>query len=389
MDERYQFVRHALKGEIEVSVLCDVFGVSRKTGYKWLNRYDEEGKKGLGDRSRAPRSHPNETPKRIRDFIVKTRKWRTSWGATKILQHADKVAPHLDMPSPTTVHNIIVREGLAQKKRRRTKRKHPGKPYTKPEGTNDIWTVDFKGEFKLLNGYYCYPLTIMDEYSRFILGCQGLYSTGHDGAKEVFKRVFKEYGLPKAIKSDNGSPFASIGLGRLSRLSVCWIELGIEPILTQPGRPQQNGKHERMHKTLKAEATKPPRANLQAQQRRFNDWMDEYNFERPHDALGGNYPSEVYRYSEKEYPRRVPAVEYPDHYEVRLVSANKGFRWNDRYVGANSALVGKYIGLEPLLDGIWTVYYSFKRLGFLDERKLKVVDEFGRLNHNVRVTHVP
>jgi transposase InsO family protein len=389
MDDRHQFVRHAVKGDIEISVLCDVFGISRKTGYKWLHRYDEEGKKGLGDRPRTPRSIPHKTPEKIRDFIVKTRKWMTSWGPTKILQHANKVAPHLDMPSRTTVHNILVREGLAKKKRRRTKRKHPGKPYTTPEGTNDIWTVDFKGEFKLLNGYYCYPLTIMDEYSRFLLGCQGLYNTAHDGTKEVFKRVFKEYGLPRAIKSDNGSPFASIGLGRLSRLSVWWIELGIEPILTQPGRPQQNGKHERMHKTLKDEATKPPRANLQAQQRRFNEWVEEYNFVRPHDALEGDYPCEVYRYSEKEYPRSLPKVEYPDHYEVRLVSANSGFRWNDRYVGANSALIGKYIGLEPLLDGIWTVYFSFKRLGFLDERKLKVADEFGRLNHNVCVTHVP
>jgi transposase InsO family protein len=389
MEERYQLARHALKEEVEFTVLCDIFGISTKTGYKWVHRFEEEGKKGLEDRSRAPNTHPNKTPQKIEDFIIKWRKKRPDWGATKIIQKADKVAPHLVMPSPTTVHNIIVRNGLANKKRRRTKRKHPGKPFTKPEGTNDIWTVDFKGEFKLLNGHYCYPLTIMDEYSRFMLDCQGLYNTSHDGAKEVFRRVFKEYGLPNAIKSDNGSPFASIGLGRLSRLSVWWIKLGIEPILIQPGSPYQNGKHERMHRTLKAGATKPPKANLQAQQRRFNEWLDDYNFERPHDSLGGDYPCEVYRCSKKDYPSRVPKVEYPDHYEVRLVSANKGFRWHNRYVGANSALVGEYIGLEPLVDGIWTVYFSFKRLGFLDERKLKVVDDYGRLNHNVRVTHVP
>jgi len=378
IDNRKAFVKLALREVTSFSELCDHFGVSRKTGYKWLHRFEAEGQKGLRDKPRVPKSIPHKTCQAVEDFI---REWRLKkgWGGSKILQKAEKVAPHLDMPSATTIHNIIYRLGLGRKRRRRTRRAHPGKPYTNPKAPNEIWTTDFKGEFKLLTGRYCYPLTVMDEHSRFVLECKALDSTKHDGVYRAFKRVFREYGLPWAIKSDNGSPFASVGLGRLSRLSVWWIKLGIEPILTQPASPQQNAAHERMHRTLKAEATKPPRASRQAQQRRFNEWRDEYNYVRPHDTLGGDYPGEVYEYSQREYPERIPKVEYPDHFEVRRVSANNGFRWNKQYVPASSVLEHEYIGLEPIDDGIWAVYFSWKLLGFLDERVLRIEDDLGRI----------
>ena len=280
------------------------------------------------------------------------------------------------------MNNILSREGLTRKRRRRYKPSHPGRPFTNPKEPNDIWTADFKGEFRLGNGYYCYPLTVCDEYSRQILTCKGLYGTGYDGTFKEFKRVFKEYGLPRAIKSDNGMPFATIGLARLSKLSVWWIKLGIEPILIEPSSPYQNGKHERMHRTLKEECTIPPWPNMNIQQRRFNAWRKEYNEDRPHEALEGKFPAEVYRPSARSMPRRAPKVEYPDHFEVRRVSATNAFRWHHCSVNASGSLVGEYVGLEEVLDGVWAVYFSWKRIGFMDERKKRIIDHLGRYKRN-------
>jgi putative transposase len=389
MDSKLQFISFALESHLSMTELCSIFSISRKTGYKWLARYIEEGPDGLNEKSRAPNYIPHKTSKQVADFIVSCRRKHPSWGARKITQKAEQVAPKLGLPSETTINNIIKCEGLTRKKRKRRKPGHPGRPSTTAEKHNDIWTTDYKGEFKTKDGEYCYPLTILDEYSRYLLKCQGLPSTGYVGAFKAFKRAFREYGLPQAIKSDNGIPFATTGIARLSKLSVWWIKLGINPILIQPGSPYQNGVHERMHKTLKSESTIPPAGDLKAQQRRFNRWREEYNFERPHESLGGKYPSQVYKHSLKEYPSRVPDVDYPDHFEVRFVSANHCFRWNHKAVPIGSVLVHEYVGLEEVMDGIWAIYFSWKRLGFLDEKKMRIIDDLGRLKRKKSVTYVP
>jgi len=375
MEEKKQFISLAMDRALSMKDLCSVFEISRKTGYKWLGRYKESGLKGLEDRSKAPKQPPHKTVEDVEEFILDTRRKHPNWGPRTITYHAEKKAKHLRLPSETTIQNILRRAGLSKKKRRRHKARHPGKPSVVAKRPNELWTVDFKGEFKTRDGYYCYPLTIQDEFSRYVIACTALYSTSHDGAFWVFKRVFKEYGLPEYIKSDNGSPFATIGLGRVSRLSIWWIKLGIHPILIEPGRPSQNGKHERMHKTLKREATIPASGNLQAQQRRFNTWLREFNFERPHDALGGKYPSEVYKRSLRPLPRKLADVSYPEHFEVRLVSRNRCFRWKCRPILTCHALVGKYVGLEEITADVWAVYFSWKRIGFLVEGKNRVLDK--------------
>ena len=251
---------------------------------------------------------------------------------------------------------------------------------------NGIWTADFKGQFKTRDGAYCYPLTLVDGYSRYLLACQGLRSTAIVLARPIFRRAFEAYGLPRIIRSDNGVPFATTALGRLSLLSVWWIRLGIYPELIQPAHPEQNGRHERMHRTLKAEATKPPSGNLQAQQTRFNRFRAEYNDERPHEALDQETPGSVYQPSRREFPRTLAPLEYPGHFEVRRVSRNSGIRWKKHWVCVTHTLAGEYVGLEEVDDGCWDVYFGPLKLGRLDERILRIEDHKGR---TVRKTPPP
>jgi putative transposase len=243
---------------------------------------------------------------------------------------------------------------------------------------NEIWTADFKGQFRTRDGLYCYPLTVVDGYSRFLLACQALRSTAVRPAKPVFLWLFQEYGLPRIIRTDNWVPFATTALGRLSMLSVWWIRLGIYPELIEPAHPEQNGRHERMHRTLKAETTRPPSGNLQAQQRRFLGFQREYNFERPHEALGQETPASVYQPAGRHLPRKLPPIDYPGHFEVRLVSRNSGIRWKGHWVCVTHTLAGEYVGLEEVADGIWEVYFGPVKLGRMDERTLRIEDHKGR-----------
>lgn len=243
---------------------------------------------------------------------------------------------------------------------------------------NEIWTADFKGHFRTRDGVYCYPLTVVDGYSRYLLGCQGLYSTSHRDSKPVFRRLFQEYGLPQILRTDNGVPFATTALGRLSQLSVWWIRLGIYPELIEPAQPQQNGRHERFHRTLKAETARPPSGHLASQQRRFNTFREEYNEERPHEALGQNVPASRYRASQRSFPKRLPTIEYPGHYEKRLVSRNGGIRWNSNWVNVSHVLGGEYVGLEEIDNGLWDVYFGPLKLGRLDESDLRIEDSLGK-----------
>jgi len=290
-----------------------------------------------------------------------------------------------EMPKPSTITAILRRHGLTLTRKPRQRVPAFTQPFASCNGPNDTWCVDFKGEFKTRDGWYCYPLTATDGYSRFILGCKGLTSTAHCGAKPVFHRLFKEYGLPRIIRSDNGVPFATTAIGRLSRLSIWWIRLGIYPELIELGHPEQNGRHERMHKTLKQETTRPPAATIRGQQKRFDRFRREFNEERPHEALGQNTPASRYEPSPREFPSRLPPIEYPAHFEQRLMSRNGGFRWASKRVPLSHLLEGQYIGLEEVGDGIWDVYFSHVRLGQMDERLLRVEDALGRRMRNRKV----
>jgi hypothetical protein len=262
---------------------------------------------------------------------------------------------------------------------------------------NAVWSADFKGQFKTRDGVYCYPLTVTDGVSRYLLGCQGLRSPCEELSRPVFTRPFQEYGLPEVIRTDNGSPFASTALGRLSRLSAWWIRLGITPELTEPASPSQNGRHERMHKTLKAETARRPAGTLRAQQARFNRFRREYNEDRPHEALGQETPESVYEPSARQFPRKLPELEYPRHLETRYVSENGGIRWKKCWVNVTTVLAHEWVGLEEVGDGLWDVYFSRLRLGRLDERRMRIEDAYGRwsrwdalpMSPDRFVTHVP
>ena len=382
MDQRTQFIADVLRETLSVTELCDLYGVSRKTGYKWIDRYLHFGPAGLEERSRRPRLSPNATAEEIVKAFLDVRRRHPSWGAKKLLTIVHKRHPRWELPGRSTVCDILSRHGMVLRKRNRRRIGHPGKPTSAILAPNDTWSADFKGQFKTQNGIYCYPLTVTDGYSRYLLGCQALYSTAVAGAKPVFTRLFKEYGLPKRIRTDNGVPFATNTLARLSSLSAWWIRLGVLPELIEPGKPQQNGRHERMHRTLKAEATKPPAGNLQAQQRKFNRFREEFNNERPHEALDQQTPDSIYQPSPREMPNKLPPLEYPDRFELRYVSANGGIRWNKGWINVSITCVGEYVGLEEIDDGVWNVYFGPLKLGRLHERHMRIEDEYGRLKRH-------
>lgn len=382
MDQRTQFIADYLREVFTVTELCVLYGVSRKTGYKWIDRYLHQGPAGLEERSRRPWHSPNTTPPEIVEAFLEVRRRHPTWGGKKILTVVHKRHPRWELPGRSTVCEIMKRHGMVPKRRNRHRIGHPGKPTSSILAPNDVWGADFKGQFKTGDGVYCYPLTVTDGYSRYLLGCQALYTTAVADAKPVFTRLFKEYGLPRRIRTDNGVPFATNTLARLSSLSAWWIRLGILPELIEPGKPQQNGRHERMHRTLKAEATKPPAGNLPAQQRKFNRFRAEFNQERPHEALDQETPASAYVASPRKMPDKLPPLEYPDRFEVRYVSTNGGIRWNSRWVNVSIVCAGEYVGLEEIDDGLWNVYFGPLKLGRLHERHMRIEDEYGRLKRH-------
>ena len=377
MDQRTQFIADYLREVLSVTELCDLYGISRKTAYKWIDRYLRQGPAGLEERSRRPNTSPNRTPDEIQHALLDARRRHPSWGGKKLLVH--KRHPHWDLPHRSTVCDILSRHGMVPKKRKRRRIGHPGKPTSVILAPNELWSADFKGQFKTGDGRYCYPLTVTDSFSRYLLGCQGLHSTSVEEAKPVFTRLFKEYGLPKRIRTDNGVPFATATLARLSRLSAGWVRLGVIPEFIEPGKPQQNGRHERMHLTLKDETTRPPAHSLAAQQRKFNRFVDEFNNERPHEALDQQTPASCYERSTREMPGKLKPFVYPDRFEVRYVSGNGGIRWNRDWVNVSTVCIGEYVGLEEIDNGIWNVYFGPLKLGRLDERHMRIEDQYGKL----------
>jgi transposase InsO family protein len=368
MEQRERFIRDQQNGLYTMTELCDRYNISRKTGYKWLARFDAGGRAALGDRSRAPHRCPHRIADDVAELICRARCQHPSWGPEKLLQWLTPRHRHVALPAISTAGDLLARRGLVKKRPRRRPHQHPG---IVPETTvhpNDLWTADFKGHFRTRDGVYCYPLTIADQHTRFLLACHALLSTKGLGVRVVFDRLFREYGLPRAIRTDNGVPFATTGIHGLSQLNVWWMRLGIQHQRILPGRPQQNGAHERMHKTLKADAIRPPRATLLAQQRAFNDFRQEYNEERPHQHLHGQTPAALYRPSPRAYDARLPPIDYPGHFLVKRVTNAGTFRFKHRLLFIAHSLAPHTIGLEEIDDGIWSIYFCQVLLARLDER---------------------
>ncbi len=379
MDQRVRFISEYLNNYFAVSELCNQFEISRKTGYKWIGRYKQFGPEGLKDKSSKPTSCPHKTDLKIINAIKTIRLKHPYWGAKKLLVRLAKRHPEWIFPAISTTADILKREGLILPSKRRLKRKHPGCPKTKAEKPNDIWTADYKGHFKTRDGKYCYPLTVCDMYSRYLLGCQAHKAISLVDSKAYFTALFNKYGLPARIRTDNGVPFASSAIARLSKLSVWWIKLGIYPEQIEPGRPEQNGKHERMHRTLKKEAAIPPEYNLKKQQKRLYAFQNEYNTIRPHEALGMKTPKEIYHISNRKMPSKIRPYDYPAHFEVRRVSRNSAFRRNNRHINISSTLIHEYIGLEEIDNGIYNIYYRDFLVGRFFEEIHKVKDIISRV----------
>lgn len=384
MDEKTQFIADVLRKEHSITELCDRYGISRKTAYKVIRRYQQEGPEGLRERSRRPHHCPHQTPTPVTDALVQLRHRHPKWGAKKLLKILRGRRPELALPARSTACDILDRHGLIPPERKRRRLGHPGKPTTTMERPNQTWAADFKGQFRMGNGQYCYPLTVTDGYSRYLLECRGLTTTSCEDSKPIFRRLFQEYGLPDRIRTDNGVPFATPSLARLSKLSAWWVRLDVMPELIEPGCPQQNGRHERMHRTLKAHTTRPPAFGMRGQQRKFDEFRLEYNDVRPHESLDQETPDSLYAPSNRKMPDKLPKLEYPAHYETRYVSANGGLRWKSRWVNVSSCCIGEWVGLEEVGDGIWEVYFGRLKLGRLLEEHLRIEDQFGKLMRHSR-----
>jgi len=365
MDERLKFVARLLDGD-KMTVVCREFGISRVTGYKIFNRYKNTGLEGLQDRSRRPYRHGNKLPFQVERTILQIKREYPTWGAPKIREKLIRAYPMIQPPAKSTVHAVLDRHGLV-KRRKRRRYKAAGTPLSNAQLPNDLWCADYKGEFMLGNKKYCYPLTITDSHSRYLLACEGLDSTKSPFAVSVFEQVFKEFGLPGAIRTDNGNPFSSPNaLFGLSRLSIWWLRLGINIERIKPGHPEQNGRHERMHRTLKKEATRPASFNFLQQQSRFDEFIGVYNNERPHQALNGKYPGDVYTPSVRTY-RPPDEPEYPYHDRTVRVTTCGRICIGNRKISLSRVFAGQSLGIREVADNIWLVSFMDYDLGFFDE----------------------
>jgi putative transposase len=374
MDERMRFVADYLSGGFSMTELCERYQVSRPTGYTLVARYQVEGPAGLLARSRRPHTSPLATPEAIARALIALRRRHPDWGPVKLRDRLALRAPDQAWPAASTIGALLKREGLVSRRRRRRPIPSAPAPTTAMDTPNAVWTIDYKGQFRTRDGRWCYPLTVMDGCSRYLLGCTALAQPRLRPTRAVLERIFREYGLPTRIRSDNGNPFAApASLARLSRLAVWWIRLGIVPELIQPGCPAQNGRHERMHRTLKRATACPPASTRAAQQRRFRAFVREYNEERPHAALGRVTPSMVYTPSMRPWPTTLPEVTYPAHFDVRRVRCNGSMKWHNRAVSVSLVLAGQDVGLEECADGEWALYFGPLRLGTLDERLGRIV----------------
>jgi len=365
-DQRREFVLAHLRGDTSTSALCEAFGISRKTGYKWIARFMEAGLPGLVDLSHVPHRSPHAYEESVCEAIVTLRRQHSTWGPRKLVAYLARHHPSVEWPTHSTVSRMLRRQGLVgeRKTRRRTPRAtHPLAMATAP---NVVWCTDFKGKFRV-NREYCTPLTISDSYSRFLLAVDAIDGERFEPTRDIFERVFGEYGLPLRIRSDNGSPFASRAVGGLSKLSVWWVKLGILPERIEPGHPEQNGRHERMHRTLKAETASPPQNSRDAQQAAFDNFRLEYNTDRPHEALEQATPSDRYVSSARRLPSRPSDPDYPDEFDVRRVNAKGQVKVRSKHVSVGMVLAHEAVGVEAIDDRRWQLWFGPVYLGQLQE----------------------
>jgi putative transposase len=369
VEQRLEFVREYATELFTMTELAAQYGISRKTGYKWLELYERHGIGGLHDRSRRPHHSPHATDADLEEALLAVRHRHPTWGAKKLLAIVRRSDPTADWPARSTVCALLKRRGMVRGRPPRRRPPHGAHQLlaciTRP---NEVWTTDFKGEFRTGDRRYCYPLTLRDGFSRYVLRCDALLSRSYALTHRRFARAFAEYGLPDRIRSDNGEPFASPGLGRLTRLNVWWMQLGIVPERIALGHPEQNGSHEQFHRVLKAHTTRPPAPHAVAQQRRFRAFCREYNQERPHESLGDQSPAMCYYASTRSLPPRLPRLEYPGHYEIRRVSSRGSVSWNGRAVFLSEVLDGHDVGFEEVDDDLWTLHFGAVPLARFDGR---------------------
>jgi transposase InsO family protein len=370
-EQRKNFIRDYRLNYYSITDLAERFSISRKTAYKWIGRWEAGGLEALAEQSRRPHGCPWQTSERIGKELIGLRQAHPRWGPRKLLNLIERKHRSWKLPAISTAAKILKEAGLAQSKGR-GRRAHPGCPKYRASEPNEIWAADYKGQFRLKDGSYCYPLTVSDLYSRYLLGCDGHEAISIEKTKQYFTWLFGEYGLPARIRTDNGVPFASNALARLSELSVWWIKLGIYPELIEPGKPQQNGIHERMHGTLKAEATIPASTNMNSQQRRFDEFRNQFNEERPHEALEMKRPAEVYHRSVREMPKQLDTYDYPAHYLVRRVSRAGAMRILNKQIFVTTTLKEDYVGLEAVDDGVYDLFFCFYHIGRYDVRRNKI-----------------
>jgi len=378
MDQKVQFISDWKAGAYSKIDLSNKYDISRPTVDKWILRYEEEGIDGLKERSRAPNSCPHKTSDKIIDLIVSEKLKNVKRGPKKIIAKLKRQYPEIIWPAPSTAGEWLKKHNLIKKRKKR----HHVAPYLEPfkqcTKPNAVWSADFKGQFHTKDGNVCYPLTISDNYSRYLLRCRGLKGPRYYQTKVVFESAFKEYGLPDAIRTDNGIPFAYMSIGGLSYLSIWWVLLGIVPERINKGCPEENGRHERMHRTLKEEALNPIAKTLKEQQLEFERFKIAYNSERPHEALNQKYPSEYYKISERSYPKRLKKPEYDTVTEVRRVTRNGHFMFKNHDFFISKLLGGYAIGLKEVADGYWQIYFSFQPIGLIDIRKERIINKICR-----------
>ncbi len=371
MTERAQFIVDCVRGELSMSALCRKYEISRKTGYKWWERFVAEGQLGLGDRSRRCQTHPNATPEAVEALLLGLRKQHPTWGPRKLCAWLQWHQPRVPCPSPSTVGALLARAGLVRRRRARHTAPAYAAPFSACTAPNAVWCADFKGGFALGNGRRCNPLTLTDAHSRYLLRCEAVSRMDESAVRPIFESAFAEFGRPHAIRTDNGPPFATIAAGGLSRLAIWWRKLGIRPERIAPGQPQQNGRHERMHRTLKAETTKPPARTLADQQRVFDRFRRIYNDERPHEALGLRPPATVYVPSRRPYPIVVREPVYPAAFARRRVRHDGLVNWQSALIYLAETLATETVAFETLGPTTWRLYFADIVLGTVEGRRFR------------------
>lgn len=372
MDQKLQMISDYLTGHYSPTELSRIYGVSRKTIYKWINRYTVDPEHGLADRSRAPCTNPNAVPDPVKQTIIETKLKYLHLGPKKVMRYLRRQFPDQYWPADSTAGTILAKAGLVRARRRKARVAPNALPFASCSAPNSVWSADYKGDFQLGDRNRCYPLTVSDNYSRYLLACQGFPNTRYGHAKPVFERLFYQYGLPWAIRIDNGAPFASTAFGGISRLSAWWIRLGIRPERIEKGKPNQNGRHERMHRSLKDGAIKPARYSMRTQQKAFDQYRQEYNTIRAHESLNDRVPADVYQPSIRSMPSKLADIEYGTQMVVRKVRHSGEIKWQGRLVYVSQILAKQPIGFKQISENRWGIYYSFYLLGYWNQKKQRL-----------------